>query len=401
MEPLPDDFQQFARPWLKPLFIFLLVAVIAFAVRQVAPLLAWVLQATAPFIIALILAYIFHPIVTFVQRRLRLGRIMGIFTVALTLTALLVGLLIWLLPLLYHQLGDALGNLRAGIEKAADDLLVRYMDRDASATLKQNLTQMVDELNLSVQSLAGQLGGALKPMAAGSAAAVKSVAGGVIRTVGTVGGALAGFFFIMLITFYFLADIDHVPGIMRRLLPARNRERCWEIMLKADRAVGGFLRGQLLDCAAVGVLCAVLLSLLGLRQYAVLIGFFAGVANFIPYLGPIVGATPAVLWALFSTSMTTWDERGVKVLFIAGAFALVQFIDGIVFQPFIVGRHASLHPLMVMLALGIGAQFGIGGMIIAVPVACIARVLWLELFWNGRAADEPAVATGATAKAKV
>src|SRR5688572_9309189 len=99
MQELPPDFREFARPWLKPLFVFLAVGIIAFALNETAPALAWLLEILAPFIIALILAYILHPIVNFVQQRLRLGRVTGILVVALVMVAILAGLLVWLLPL--------------------------------------------------------------------------------------------------------------------------------------------------------------------------------------------------------------------------------------------------------------------------------------------------------------
>ena len=83
-------------------------------------------------------------------------------------------------------------------------------------------------------------------------------------------------------------------------------------------------------------------------------------------------------------SLESWGQRGVWVVIIIAGFALIQMIDGFVFQPFIVGKQASLHPLAVMLALLVGAQAGIGGMIVAVPVACVVKVLWVNLYWSKR-----------------
>jgi predicted PurR-regulated permease PerM len=67
---------------------------------------------------------------------------------------------------------------------------------------------------------------------------------------------------------------------------------------------------------------------------------------------------------------------------IAGGFSLIQAIDGFVFQPFIVGPQAALHPLAVILSLVVGAQFGLGGMILAVPFAAAIKVIWVEIFWK-------------------
>lgn len=391
---IPHDFQDFARPWLKPLFIFLGIGAAGFAMTEIAPLIGWALDTLSPFIIALILAYIFNPIVNFVQQRLRLGRITGILFVAFAVALLAAGLLIWLLPLMYHQLLDALSDLRSGGTALFQRVTDRYVDPAARASMQARFNDLFNDLDATIKSLASGLNGALKPMAASSAAAVRSVAGGVMHTVSTVGGAVANFFFILVICFYFLAQMDRIPRVIQLLLPPASRERFWGVLLKINRAVGGFLRGQILDCIAVGALSSLLLFVIGLKQYAILIGFFAGMMNFIPYLGPIMGGAPAVLWVLCSSSLQTWDDRGVKMALVVAVFAVVQMVDGFVFQPFIVGRHASLHPLMVMLALAAGARFGIGGMIMAVPAACIARVLWLEFFWLRRVEGEAAPGAG-------
>jgi predicted PurR-regulated permease PerM len=89
-----------------------------------------------------------------------------------------------------------------------------------------------------------------------------------------------------------------------------------------------------------------------------------------------------------------WEAPVGKPLHIAliiGAFALIQAIDGVVIQPKIVGKNANLHPLAVLLALLIGARFGVGGMIVAVPVACIVRVLIKELWWDALADQDARV----------
>ncbi|MCX7014057.1 MAG: AI-2E family transporter, partial [Candidatus Sumerlaeota bacterium] len=145
---------------------------------------------------------------------------------------------------------------------------------------------------------------------------------------------------------------------------------------------GGYLRGQILDCVAVGVLSTILMMLVGPRKWALLIGFGAGAVNFIPYLGPATGAVPAVLWALFTFSgwQAVW-----RALMIVGAFAIVQTVDGVVFQPRIVGRHSQLHPLAVIFAFLVGARFGFGGMIVAIPVAAVVRVLLKEMWWDALA----------------
>ena len=181
------------------------------------------------------------------------------------------------------------------------------------------------------------------------------------------------------------------------VIPAGRQERVFEILKKMDRAVGGFLRGQLAVCFCVGTMSTLGLLLLGfhtpaLARYCLLIGILAGVANFIPYLGPILGAAPAILIVLFSPpgpgEAITWSYRLWGVAGIGALSALIQTTEGFVLQPYVVGANSGLHPLLVMLALIAGAQFGLGGMIVAIPVAAMARVLVKELWWDKLAETE-------------
>ena len=154
-----------------------------------------------------------------------------------------------------------------------------------------------------------------------------------------------------------------------------------DIMHKMDKALGGFLRGQLTVCCLVALSATIGLSLVGMWQYALLVGVLAGAFNIIPYLGPVMGLTPALLWALIEPSHETWEERALRAGLGLIVFVVIQMMEGFIFQPKIVGKNSNLHPLLVMLALIIGAQFGLVGMIMAVPLASVGRVLFLELVW--------------------
>jgi predicted PurR-regulated permease PerM len=167
-----------------------------------------------------------------------------------------------------------------------------------------------------------------------------------------------------------------------------------DILGKVDEAVGGFLRGQLIAAAIVGVLTAVGLAAIGMWRYALLVGVVAGVGHLIPYLGPVLGATPALLWSFLAPSHTTWGERFLYAGLVIALFVVIELVDGFFSQPRIVGKKSHLHPLVVIAALVIGAQFGITGIVLAVPSAAIARVLIKELWWNEHVARKKAAWRG-------
>jgi predicted PurR-regulated permease PerM len=117
-----------------------------------------------------------------------------------------------------------------------------------------------------------------------------------------------------------------------------------------------------------------------LTNYAILIGTAAEVAGFIPYLGAVIGVAPAILIII----LTGGVEWSIKLFTFAGVLmlvSLIQAIEGFVLQPKIIGKSAGLHPLVVILALIIGSQFEIGGLIIALPLAGVIRVLVREFYW--------------------
>jgi predicted PurR-regulated permease PerM len=201
---------------------------------------------------------------------------------------------------------------------------------------------------------------------------------------------VVGFFsfviFVGIINFYLIVDWEKIGPLIRKMVPPHRRERFFEVLQKIDLAMGGFLRGQMTVSALVGSMFAAGLfgiSLMGfpaLRNYCLLIGTAAAIGGFTPYLGPIIGLTPAVL-ILLLTMGVDWSTKLLTLALLLALFSLIQAIEGFVLQPRIVGKGAGLHPLVVLFALILGAQFGIGGMIAAVPLASVVRVLILEFYW--------------------
>jgi predicted PurR-regulated permease PerM len=119
------------------------------------------------------------------------------------------------------------------------------------------------------------------------------------------------------------------------------------------------------------------LWLIGIR-HAVVLGPLSGIANMVPYLGVVVGLVPAFFLALWQGGLS-WTG-----LYLCGAilglFLVLQLLDGYVFQPRILGPSVGLHPLAIMLALALGEHLmGLAGMMLAVPVAAVLRVVLEEL----------------------
>lgn len=186
-------------------------------------------------------------------------------------------------------------------------------------------------------------------------------------------------FLILVASAYFLNDFPKITANFRRFIPVRYRPFYEDVGEKADRAVGGYLRGQLLIALIMGVFLFVGLRLIGINL-ALAISFLAAVLNLVPYLGPIVGAVPALLLALATQTPFT------SALLVIILFIVANQLEGNLLSPFILSRSTNLHPVTVLVAItfGLGA-FGLLGAIFAVPGAALIKVL-LETYLLNRPA---------------
>jgi len=153
-------------------------------------------------------------------------------------------------------------------------------------------------------------------------------------------------------------------------LPKDHRETIRSIFRDIDIAVAGFVRGQGTLCLILGLFYGISLTIVGLN-FGLLIGFFAGLISFIPFVGSIVGLVLSVGVAL----VQFWPDY-IMVVVVAGIFGVGQFVEGNILQPKLVGESVGLHPVWLMFALfAFGSLFGFTGMLIAVPAAAAVGVI--------------------------
>ncbi|WP_059171237.1 AI-2E family transporter [Bacillus sp. FJAT-27445] len=190
-------------------------------------------------------------------------------------------------------------------------------------------------------------------------------------------GSLAGFAdsiliiaVIPFIAFYMLKDFALLKKAAWYLTPKKWRRQGIRFLSDVDDSLGGYIRGQLLVCTIMGVISSLLFWLFGLR-FPLLLGLVVALTNVIPYFGPIIGAVPAVIIAASSS---------VKLMFITLAIVFsLQFIEGNILSPYIVGKSLHMHPLLIIMALLAGGEIGgIPGLILAVPVLAILKVAVLH-----------------------
>lgn len=188
------------------------------------------------------------------------------------------------------------------------------------------------------------------------------------KTIGFFGGLIA-VFTVIVSAFYLLAEKDHAKKFMNKL-PIKNKKEYFELFEKISEKMGMWMRGQLSLMVIVGVLD--LIGLFALKiPYALALGLWAGLTELIPYVGPVLGAIPAVLIGLSISPLT-----GLLVLIV---FLIVQQIEAQFLVPKIMGKMVGLSPVVIIFAVLIGAKLlGVFGVILAVPIAAAINVFLSE-----------------------
>lgn len=171
---------------------------------------------------------------------------------------------------------------------------------------------------------------------------------------------------IPFIAFYMLKDFPLIKRAVWYITPKKWRKKGTLFLKDVDESLGSYIRGQLLVCIIIGSLSALLFWIFDLN-YPLLLGMIVGATNVIPYFGPIIGAVPAVIIAATTS---------VKLVIITLVIVFgLQFLEGNILSPYIVGKSLHMHPLVIMVALTAGGEIGgILGLILAVPVLAVLKV---------------------------
>lgn len=312
-------------------------------------LLLWLLsEALFPFVLGAAIAYLTDPLADWLERHgfSRLGA-----TVVLTLASLgivALGILL-VVPMIINQVRELVAVVPVWVEEG------RLILRDWLPELRAEGTVLNDAF-------------------ANVRDGVQAWSLDLLRRAWAGGVALLGFVGVLVVTpvvaFYLLMDWDHLVAAIDDYLPRQHRDTILAIMRDLDRVLAGFVRGQMTVCLVLGTFYAVALMLVGLR-FGLLIGLFAGLISFIPFVGSIVGGVLSIGVALAQF----WGDW-LWIAAVAGIFAAGQAIEGNFLTPKLVGGKVGLHPVWLMFALSsFGVIFGFVGLLVAVPAAAAIGVI--------------------------
>ena len=193
----------------------------------------------------------------------------------------------------------------------------------------------------------------------------------IFDTVLNIGQNLITIAVIPIISYYFLSDGDYIGNRLLNFLPLKSRNMVRKISCDIDKILGRYIVSQLLLCMIIGV--ATFIILIGLKvNFPVILSILNAFFNIVPYFGPIFGAVPAIFIALI--------DSPEKALWTAIWLYVLQQIEGNILSPKITGDSISMHPLIVILLLIVGGEAaGFLGMILAVPIGVIVKVVYEDL----------------------
>ena len=339
MQPLSSN-----RPLLKASIIVTILA-LSFWIASYFPELVFAL------ILSCLAAFILHPLVKFVELRLGLKRIFSVLGVFVVVGGIVIFTLANLFPLILSRIQGFYNQFKtfpfeAKLTESAQKLLAGF-----SFISPSDLSKQIHSL---IESGVQQIGSVLENAL----------------------GAVVSLAIVPIVTFFILVDGNRGVKKLIERVPNKYFEMTLNVIHKINRDLVGYLRGWLMEALIVGLLSYVGYTIIGI-DYAILIGLIAGIANMIPYLGPVVGAVPALL-----VSLTQYGDFRMLVPIVIVAVA-VQLIDEMIVQPFTFAKAIDMHPLSVIVVLLIGNELlGIAGMLLAIPLFTILKVAAKETYWG-------------------
>ena len=301
-----------------------------------------------PYVAGAGLAYLLDPVADWLERK-GFSRLAA--TIIITIFALLGFFLVLFLvvPILVEQIQNLVASAPGMVESLRAWLVERFPDLfRADGAMRNALIMVQERIQESGLSL-------LNSLLASSLAVLDFVLLVVISPI---------------VAFYLLLDWDRIIARIDGWLPLDHRETIRKISSDIDRTLAGFLRGQITVMSILGIFYAAGMALVGLN-FGIVVGLFAGVISFVPYVGAALGGGIALALALFQFWGDWWWIAAV-----AGVFMVGQFLEGNVLTPNLVGNSVGLHPVWLMFALSaFGLMLGFVGLLIAVPTAAVIGVL--------------------------
>ncbi len=356
------NFFQFfgGRKLLFTLTVLILTGILVLIVNQISfifkPFIIIFNTVIGPVILAFILYYLLNPLVNLMERY-RINRLWGIIILIATIISLFALLITWLIPVievqvtgLVHNAPDYLNHLLKDFNRLSND--------SKFAPFLQNIQEWV---NTNLSDLPKKVGEYLGNFST----RLRSV----VDTVASVAIVIMTFPFVL---FFLLKDGEQFKNYVLKLTPPKFRKDLHDILDKMNVQVGSYIQGQMFVAFCIGVLLFIGYMIIGL-EYALILACIAAVTSVVPYLGPMIAISPAIVIALVDSPF--------MLLKLVIVWMAVQFLEGHFISPNIMGKTMQIHPLtIIFVLLCAGNLLGLIGVILGIPLYAILKVLTQYIF---------------------
>ncbi|MDB5054581.1 MAG: putative rane protein [Bacilli bacterium] len=345
--------------WFAMMVYGLLALFILFMLMQISSLISglynFLSAVLAPFAIAMIISYVLNPIVNVLHKR-RVPRTIAIMLIYAVFITSLTVILMNLIPIFMNQ-------------------LIELNEHVPKLTMKaQNLMDTLNDNRFLPQSVRMGINNSLIKFEAGISQIISDYINGIGDTINMLFIA----FIIPFLAFYILKDFRLMEKSALTFVPKNHREKAVKLLIDIDLALGSYIRGQFLVCIIIGFFAYIGYWLVGM-PYTLLLASVVAIFNIVPYLGPFLGAAPALIMA----STISWK----MMLYVVLVNTIVQILESNIISPQIVGRTLHMHPLWIIFALLVGGEVaGMIGLILAVPFFAVLKVIIQHfiLYYNNR-----------------
>ena len=353
-------------------------AIVAVSALALFCLLVWVFRGLLQqVVLAVILAYLLHPLISLIDRRTPVNRVTVVLAVYLSIAVIVIATFSMVGVTTFQQVLDLSRRLPDWFEEALAQLQALREQLPESVTIGGVALPVAgllprlpgwDELFSQVFSL-------IQPILGRGGSLAASVVTGTVAVLGQI-------LLIFIISIYIAVDIPRIGSMIANIAHKPGFRRDAErLTSNVSNVWAAYMRGQALLAIIIFIMVSAVLGLLGVDN-ALGLGLLSGAMEFLPVIGPLAGAGAAILVALFQGSPSFGLTPIQFALAVAVAMIVIQQVENTLLVPRIVGKALNLHPLLVMVSVIMGASLaGLLGAILAAPVVASIRILG-EYAWH-------------------
>ncbi|OKP76003.1 AI-2E family transporter [Paenibacillus sp. P3E] len=359
----PEKFKKFFlnNRFVVTLLIVLLIGVnilvfakIPFIFKPISVLLHTV---AAPLLLSGIAYYLLNPLVDRLERRSKIRRPYGIVILYLIIAGIITLILLTVIPMIRTQLVGLIDNF----PKYSDQIQQEFINLTGSklfGQIQENVGTDVTDLTSKVTSWGTSF--------------LNNALNGVGNFVGALTEIVLALVTTPFILFYLLRDGKRLPDYLMRFIPTALQPQTRMVMSEMNSQVASYIRGQIIVSCCIGALLYIGYLIIGL-EYSLVLAIVAACTAVVPYLGPAIAITPALIVALVTSPFML-----LKMVFV---WTAVQLIEGKFISPQIMGKSLKIHPItIIFVIIFAGKMFGVLGIILAVPGYAVLKVVVTHVF---------------------